>query len=195
MARSRNQDALSKRRLGGEPVPKDLAFLLAHADALAKRTGIELNWEKEWAPWSDTSYLSAADRANPDIMANVRAIADVCELIAFVAAHEDGEYYGYWRGPGKRPVAESPVVRLDNEGQFNLCAGSTFAEALLEQTFDEEQFGELRDWLRSLGVTVGAETQDDLASPKGKPSPDKMHKDLYYRYCREMGLGDQGAAP
>lgn len=195
MAGNGNRDAFSTHRLGGEPVPEDVAILLEHADELAEQTGIELNWQKDWAPWSDTSYLSAADRANPDIMANVRATAEVCALITFVAADEDGEYFGYWRGPGRRKVAESPVVRLDNEGQFDLCGGSNFAAAVLSQTYGEEQFAELRDWFQSLGIEVRAETQDEIVYPEGEPSPDGLHKELYYRYRREAGLPELGTPP
>ncbi len=136
----------------------------------------------------DTSYLSAADRANPDIMANVRAIAAVCELIAFVAADQEDEYYGYWRGPGKRAVADSPIVKLDNEGQFSLCAGTTLAEALLGQTYGEEQFTDLRDWFRSIGIATAAESPEDIEYRKDESSPEAIHKDLYYRYRKEAGL-------
>jgi hypothetical protein len=181
-------DEFSAHRLGGEPVPDDVRILLEHAEELAERTGIELNGEEGWAPWSDTSYLTKADRANPDIMANVRSIAEVCEFIAFVAADEDDEYLGYWRGPDRRQVAESPCVILDNEGQFSFCGGSTFAEAVLGRTYGDEQFAALRDWLRSLGIPVRAETPDDLAYPECQPSPDELHKELYYRYRREAGL-------
>ncbi|MCI0464348.1 MAG: hypothetical protein L0Z62_46025 [Gemmataceae bacterium] len=182
MGRSRKLEAFSTHRLGGEPVPEDVKILLAHADELAERTGIELNWKKGWAPWLDTSYLTEAERANPDIAANVRAIAGVCGLIAFVAAHEDGEYFGYWRGPGKRAVADSPIVRLDNEGQFNFCGGSSFAEALLSEAVDDDQFDEWRSWLESLGITVRPASLAALKYPKEKTSPDKLHKELYRRY-------------
>src|SRR5689334_4494197 len=112
MGRSRNLEAFSAHRLNGAPVPDDVKILLGHAGELAERCGIELNWEMGWAPWLDTSYLTESDRDNPDIMANVRAIADVCRLVTFIAAHEDGEYYGYWRGPSMRPVADAPLVLL-----------------------------------------------------------------------------------
>jgi hypothetical protein len=185
---SRNE-AFSAHRLGGEPVPEDVQKFLAHADELVGQTEVALNWEDDdWAPWLDTSYLSAADRANPDIMANVRAIAEVCELIAFVAADQEDEYYGYWRGPGKRAVADSPIVKLDNEGQFSLCAGSTFAEGLLGETYGKERFSELRDWLQSIGIAVPAESPNDLEYPKDEFSPEKLHNELYYRYRNEAGL-------
>ena len=185
MARNRNLNAFSTYRLDGEPVPDDVRILLEHADELAERTGIELNWMKEWAPWADTSYLTAADRANPDTMANVRAIAEVCERIAFVAAHEEREYIGYWRGPGRRPVAEFPLVRLDNEGRFSFCAGCTFAEAVLGQTCGDEEFAELRDWLRSLGIAIQTETPYESAYANRGPSPEELHEELYCRYRRE----------
>lgn len=182
MGRGSIAKTFSAYRLGGEPVPEDVKVLLAHAEEVAERTGIELNWKKGWAPWLDTSYLSEADRANPDIAANVRAIAEVCGLIAFIAAHEDGEYFGYWRGPGNRAVADSPLVRLDNEGQFSFCGGSSFAEALLAQAGDEEQFDELRNWLAAAGVAVRVSSLKDIRYPKEKSSPDKLHKELYRRY-------------
>ena len=116
-------------------------ILLDNLAEFVRRTGVELNWKKDWAPWSDTSYLSADDLANPDIAANVKAIAEVCDLIAFVGSDEDGNYFGYWRGPKRESITASPIVRFDSEGQFNLCAGSTFAEAILvSQTFDPKQF-------------------------------------------------------
>jgi len=173
------QSRFSKYRLGGDPVPADVKILLQHR---AERTEITLEAKKDWTPWLDTSYLSDADRANPDITANVRAMAEVCALIVFIAADEEGQYLGYWRGPGRRPVAKSPLVFLDNEGQFNLCAGTTFAEALLWLRPDEEEFGELRDWFVSLGIEVEAQSSDDLAEPKETSPPDRLHRELFARY-------------
>ena len=185
MSESRIVSEFSTNRLDGEPVPEDVKVLLAHREEFAERTGIELNETSGWAPWLDTSYLSEADRADPGIAANVRAIAEVCGLIAFIAAWEDGEYFGYWRGPDKRPVAASPLVRLDNEGQFSFCAGPAFAEAVLGQEYSE--FAEMRDWLRSLGIAIRADTVEDLEYPNESPSPDILHKELYYRYLGKAG--------
>lgn len=185
MKHHRKLEAFSIHRLGGEPVPEDVAVLLAHADEYAERTGIALNWKKGWSPWLDTSYLSAAERANPDIAANIRTIAEVCGLIAFIAAHEDDEYFGYWRGASKRAIADAPLVRLDNEGQFSFCGGSSFTEAVLSQAVDDEQFAEWRDWLVSVGVPVRAASLKAIRYPKEKESPDKLHKQLYRRYRNE----------
>src|SRR6478672_9063339 len=91
--------ALAANRLNGEPVPDDLKILLENCDELFELTGIRLNTKKDWAPWLDTSYLSARERADPEVIANLRATAEVCEMVAFVAAEEDGQYVGYWRGP------------------------------------------------------------------------------------------------
>src|SRR5262245_16274272 len=88
----------SLRRLAGDPVPDDLRLLLPYRDELFERTGIELNWAKDWAPWLDTHYLRPEERTDPGIAANIRAMADVSSLIAFVGQEEDGQYFGFWRG-------------------------------------------------------------------------------------------------
>ena len=72
-------------------------------------------------------------------------------------------------------------MTLDNEGQFNLCAGSTFAEAVLGMVSDEEEFTELRDWMESLGIPIEWESPDDVTYPEEESPPDQMCKELYYR--------------
>lgn len=114
-------------------------------------------------------------------MANVRAIADVCRLVAFVGATEDGESFGYWRGPDRKPVADAPVVVLDNEGQFRILAAS-LAEAILFQTYGEESFAEMRDWLRALGIEVRAASVGEIPTPAAEPDPADLHHELYRRY-------------
>ena len=188
MARQRELDAFSAHRLGGESLPEDLSYLLTHAEELARRTGIELNGEEGWAPWSDTSYLTAVDRENPDIMASVRAIAEVCEFIVFVAADEDGEYFGYWRGPTRRTVSASPLVLLDNEGRFQFCAGTTLAGAIHGRTCGEEDRAELRDWFVSIGIAMPIVATEVTAFHEVGMSPDALCHGLYERYRGEAGL-------
>ncbi len=70
--------AFSKNRLGGEPIPDDLKLLLGHADELFEMAFLKLNCKEGWAPWLDSSYLRPEERVKPDIVANLRAIAEVC---------------------------------------------------------------------------------------------------------------------
>jgi hypothetical protein len=179
------EELLSRNRLGGEPIPEDLRILLEHRDELLVRTGIELNWDQDWAPWRDTSYLTEEDWANPDIAANVRAIDSVSDLTAFIAAHEDGEYIGYWRGPEGRAISHSPLITLDNEGQFAFAGGGNFAAALLSRAFDEG-FAELRAWLRSLGISEIPESPSDIEDPKNVSSPRDLHHEIY---TKTLGTG------
>lgn len=172
----------SLNRLGGEPVPEDLKVLLLHRDELARRTGFSLNWDKEWTPWLDSSYLSEDEKADPDISANVRATEEVCALIAFVAAYEDDEYLGFWRGPSLRPVANSPLVYFDNEGQFSLCGGESVSEAILAHAYDEDDFGELSDWMRSIGISIRWDSREDISYPEDSPPPHDVHDLLYKRF-------------
>jgi hypothetical protein len=175
----------SRNRLDGEPVPDDLKILLPHRDELTERTGIRLEWAEGWAPWLDTTYLTDGDRSNPDIMANVRAIHEVCGFVAFVAADEDEQYFGYWRGPGRRQVAKSPLVVFDNEGQFHLCIASTFAEAVLERAYGREGFKELRAWFESVGISIGWDSPSQLTYPHEKLPPKELHRRFYESYRRQ----------
>ncbi|MBC7817164.1 MAG: hypothetical protein IAG10_09780 [Planctomycetaceae bacterium] len=178
----------SANRLGGEPVPDDLRRLLTYRDELAERTGIELNWDKDWAPWLDHSYLRPEERADAGIAANIRAMADVSAIIAFVAQEEDGQYFGLWRGLEKLPIAKCPLIFLDNEGQFNPCVSSNFAECVLEHTWGEQRFNELRDWFRSLGITIPFDDEKTLLArewPKRSHEAKNLHWELQERYLRE----------
>jgi hypothetical protein len=104
-------------------------------------------------------------------------------MIAFVAADEDGNYFGYWRSPKKKLIAKSSLVRFDNEGQFSLCPGSTFAEAVLfERAYDAKRFTELRKWLLSLGIAIVWKTLDDATFPEGETDPNAMREKLYYQH-------------
>jgi hypothetical protein len=115
-------------------------------------------------------------------------MADVCSLIAFVAQEDDDQYFGYWRGRDKLPIAKCPLVFLDNEGQFNPCVASNFAECVLEYTSGEDRFNELRDWFRSLGITIPFNDEKALLArewPERSHEAKKLHDELFARYLRE----------
>jgi hypothetical protein len=179
----------SANRLGGEAIPEDLRLLLVHHHELAERTGVELSWLPGWAPWLDTSYLTAADRKNPDIAANVRAIADVCALSTFVAAHEDQHYFGYWRGSSLLRLEEAVPISLDNEGQFAFCGTTNVAGAILSYSGGSRQFEELHDWFQSLGIGSLPTNPDDLSIPRALQSPSALHEELYRNYLVKNGSG------
>ena len=178
----------SANRLGGDPVPDDLRRLLPHRDELADLTGIELGWEKDWAPWLDHSYLRPEEYADPGIAANIRAMAEVSAHISFIAQEEDAQWFGFWRGPQRLPLAKSPLVFLDNEGQFNACVASNFAECVLEHTWGEDRFNAVRDWFGSLGIEVPFQDAKSLLARNWPPrshEPKKLHEELFNRYLSE----------
>jgi hypothetical protein len=169
----------SAHRLHSDPLPHDLTVLLEHRDELAQRTGIVLNSSPEWAPWLDTSYLRESDWADPAIRANVKAISEVCKFIDFVAATEDGNYLGYWRGQARVDVSQAPIVGLDNEGQFNFCGTKNIAGAILTMV---GRFEELRPWFESIGIDSLPTGPYDLFDLDVRPSPRELHKALYEKY-------------
>lgn len=175
----------STNRLNGESVPDDVRSFLEHHEEFQSRTAITLHWEENWSPWFDTSYRNAEDMLNPDIGANVRAIKEVCQWIAFIALDEEGQYYGYWRGVHRRRIANSPIVFLTNEGEFKLY-GPTFAQAVLTTTAILTEEEGLREWMISLGITFSI----SFPIVNVAMSPNTLHKQLYNRYRIELGTSD-----
>ncbi len=173
---------LSQFRLGGEPVPRDLEVLAEHAHELEDFTGIVIPFDSDWKPWLDTSYLKPEELINPDIAANIKAIEKVCSYIAFIAQDDEGAYLGYWRGPSWRKIADSPLVVLDNEGQFSLCAGSNFADAVVARHWDEH---EARQWVQSLGLDPGPSFRlgRDII---GEVDPRELHWQLQAEYLAQQ---------
>jgi hypothetical protein len=110
---------------------------------------LELVDDPDWAEPSDTSYLNEKDRANPDIMANVEAMAATNALIAWFGRDAEG-FVGLWRGPKNTPLERAPVVRLDTEGQYEI-EGATVADYLLLAVGDDEE-EEAQGLLEELGL-------------------------------------------
>lgn len=172
----------SINRLDGEAVPEDLRILLNHGDELAARTGMTLIVEEDRSPWLDTDALARSIRSDPEAAARMRATAEVGRLIAFVAGDSQGQYLGFWRGPTYRKIAMSPLVLLDATGDFHLCIGSSFAEAILERAYGTDDFESLRDWLRSVGIAISWDTPNQLTFPHERTPPKEMQRRLFDQY-------------
>jgi hypothetical protein len=176
----------SINRLDGESVPDDLRILLPHRDELAARSGVRLVLDEEWTPWRTPGAPGESVHSDPEAVANHRATAEVCRLIAFVAVEGTDQHLGYWRGPANRKVDLSPLVLLDRTGQFHLCVSSTFAEAVLERAYGGADFKDLRDWMQSLGISIGWESPSQLTFPHEKLPPKEMHRQLFDLYRRSL---------
>ncbi|TVO96836.1 hypothetical protein [Shewanella algae] len=169
---------ISSHRLDNEACPEDLAFLLKHCrDWLESELFIRFPEDEDWAPWEDTSYLNEDDWADPEIVANVKAISDTCKHIAFVAELPYGEYLGYWRGEAKRPIAESPLVKYSNDGCFSLW-GTSMLQAL---HFDMEEalLDKLREIAERAGWQLSQAHLSDYCESEAPDSPDEFHQARY----------------
>jgi hypothetical protein len=133
------------------------------------------------APWNDTSYLSSQELKNPDIASNVRAMAATNKLIAFFAVSEDDEFYGFWRVPQGRSIADSPLVWLDNEGQYAEWGYATFAAGLVAHLSWND---DLRAFFKEIGLEI-PEAVPGLLWPDGLVTPGAFRDGLYKRYLNE----------
>jgi hypothetical protein len=132
----------------------DVDRLRKNREALSDITDgfeLELVDDPYWAEPSDVSYLNDEDRADPDIMANVEAMAATNQLIAWFGRDSEG-FVGVWRGPENRPLREAPIVRLDTEGQYSIIAKSV--GDYLAISADPDAFDHTRQRLVAAGFAV-----------------------------------------
>ena len=101
-----------------------------------------------WEEPSDASYLTAEEKNDPGIAANVEAMAVTNKLIAWFGRGPMG-YVGLWRGPSNRPLADAPVVVLNDEGQYRIVA-TTIADFLVVSV-DESAFSATVEALHAAG--------------------------------------------
>lgn len=173
---------------GMSMVPEDLAIWRrqqAEGNSNPWSEALRLLDDDEQPPALDTSYLTAEDLANPDIAANVRAIAQTATLITWVAQDEDeGQAFGYWRGPNDLPLAAAPIVSFDTEGQFHLLRGTTLSEALSDEygQWADDGYPGLVAQCRAQGVSISADDPDDLPEPTASPTPAEHHEARYREF-------------
>lgn len=165
-------------------IPEDLAVWRRLRDAGEPNPwseGLRLLADDERPEALDTGYLTAEDLANPDVVANVRAIEETAALITWVAEDGDeGQAFGYWRGPDDLPLTAAPVVSLDNEGQYQLLRGTSLSEALSDEygQWSDDGYAGMVAQCRSQGVVI-ADDPDDLPEPAVSPTPDEHHAARY----------------
>lgn len=184
----------SRLRLDGRPVPEDVR-LLATAQWEGRghpfeRFGITILEPGAPHPLTDFSYIGETERANPDIMANCAASTQMATYLKAVAQDEDSGFYGYWLHPQQRVDRQPPpVVKVDSELTYWELGGRTFAEACLyDIAFDDDAlFTEVAAALAELRVPVSAGSREGLAELAADPSPDDMHRRLYYSERERLG--------
>ncbi|MBC6447553.1 hypothetical protein [Actinokineospora xionganensis] len=118
--------------------------------------------------------MTAEDLANPDIAANVRAIEETAALVTWVGEDEDeGQAFGYRRGPNALRLASAPVVSLDGEGQFQVLRVTNLSEALSDEygQWSDDGYPGLVARSRSEGVAISAEDPAGLLESTVSPTP------------------------
>lgn len=158
---------------------------LTELEALVESLELELVDDPAWSEPSDTSYLSAAERENPDIMANVDAMTATNTLISWFGRDMEG-FVGLWRGPGNTPLASAPVVRLDTEGQYDLVA-ATIGDYLAIST-DADDFDVYRKALVDCGFVVADSPDAIWAALESCDSPNDHRRRLYNEGRVRRGL-------
>jgi hypothetical protein len=153
-----------------------LKEVLADLQDVLDQLEFELVDDPQWSEPSDTSYLNGADRADPDIMANVEAMTATNRLIAWLGRDLEG-FVGLWRGPDSLPLERAPVVRLDSEGQYSLVAATV--PDYIAVSVEEDSFSDTRTALIAAGFDVLASREKIWAALDGVIDPNTFRHELY----------------
>jgi len=166
----------------------ELTKLRATDELEAILENLEFRWidDPAWGEPSDTSYLSAKERKDPDIASNVEAMAETNKLISWFGTGEMG-HAGLWRGPKGHKLEVAPVVVLDTEGQYSI-AGTTIAD-FLAMAAQEDDFDEVRTALVDAGFKVG-KSRDAIYKTLDKVNddPNEYRNELYNQSRVKRGL-------
>jgi hypothetical protein len=152
---------------------------------LVEALELELVDDPSWSEPSDTSYFSEQERADPDVMANVEAMAATNRLIAWFGRDMEG-YLGLWRGPQELPLERAPVVQLDSEGQYSIVAATI--PDYLAVAWSEEAFDRARQALSKVGFTVAASAEEIAKTAESFESPNAYRHRLYNEGRVRRGL-------
>lgn len=150
---------VSRLCLRGDAVPADLAALwrASLSDDTELLDAFEMLLLEE--PGDGLFEHIIDDQVEPAL---ARAFSRMTAQVCWVA-EIDGLLVGYWVGEERRPVAQSPLVICDDDGQFELGA-MTMAELLLDffELEDLDEFVELRHELEAIGIHVPVQQPSDI---------------------------------
>jgi hypothetical protein len=152
---------------------------------LVERLELELVDDPQWAEPSDVSYLTAADRADPEIMDNVEAMSATNNLIAWFGRDQEG-FVGFWCGPSDGPIDAAPVVRLDTEGQYRLIAATV--PDYLAISVSEGEFAGTRQTLIEAGFSVSSSREAIWHALESFDDPNEYRRKLYNEGRARRGL-------
>lgn len=152
---------------------------------------LELVDDPEWGEPSDTSYLGEDELANPDIRANVAAMDETNRLIAWFGRDSEG-FLGLWRGPQRVELPQAPVVRLDDEGQYEVVAATVpdylaGAAAWFDAEENDAEFSAARRELIDAGFRVAASIEEIWGSIADAREPNDYRDELYREYRARQG--------
>ncbi|WP_310720941.1 hypothetical protein [Streptomyces lydicus] len=195
----------SRQRLDGRPIPDDLRTMLVAQweNRTDFRSLLDLTFFEagELHPLLDTSYLSEAERADPEMQAVIAGGAEMARYVKLVAAGGKG-WIGYWLHPDEPTDQPWPVIELDTEFSYWGMSGSTLAEACAADRADYHDdpdegtaFSLLSARLAELGLPLSGQAYDALHEPACAVDPEELTEELIEAERVKRGLARERLSP
>lgn len=178
----------SRERLDGLPIPDDLRTMLVaqweNRTEFRHLLDLEFFESGQLSPLLDTSYLSAARLADPEMQAINAGAAEMAKYVKLVAKGGKG-WIGYWIHPDDPTDRPLPIIELDTEFSYWSMEGSTLAEACAadraqyhEEPDERAAFSLVSAQLAELGLPLSGQDYDDLYAPEYAVDPEELTEEL-----------------
>jgi hypothetical protein len=140
-----------------------------------------------------SDYLSAEDRANPDIASNIVASEEIMAKIAWFWEDDDGNLAGYWLGDDAALPNNPIVVGYDSEGQFSCEGAITLGDLIASKCCgaDDDRYLELAAEAAAAGLPITVPTLDASYNVHQAVDPNEMRNKLYYQERAKRGLDNK----
>jgi hypothetical protein len=177
----------------GRTVPVELARCIQGEPALAAllaQYGCRLLDPKKLPSLLTGDYLSAEDRANPDIASNVLASEQIMAKVAWFWEDDDSNLSGYWLGDDADLPSNPIVVGYDSEGQFSCEGAITLGDLIAskQSMADDDRYLELASEVAAAGLRVTVPTLKASYAVARPIDPNEMRNKLYYQERAKRGL-------
>lgn len=207
---SRGQEFLNTR-LDGQIPPSDIKMLLGELDKpksfitsaldvifkrnattedsmnLISSIGADFLWPDTKYSLLDHDYLNEQDRANPDTMANIKAMQDTDKKLRFVLEYKDDSLLGYWQPDPSTALDKCILFWLNTEGQYDIAEGSSAAETLAYRALldgNKNLYEEVLRTFKQFGITILQRDEETIFAEMNERQKKLDHTPEQYRFHR-----------
>ena len=182
--------------LKNQETPKDLELLISNQcvlDLLEREIDFKLIDEKTLIKKLSNDHLIEKTKMDLNLKANIAATNTIFKYITFFGVGLNGMLIGYWHGEKNASILDSPLVKYDTEGEFQLLFDSNVVESLLADytNEDEDEYENFKNLLKKCNFEIKEIYDLDAPILNNNPNvfqPNILRNELFYEIKNSLEL-------